>query len=51
MVGTIKSGMRKMFAHVPESKWWEVYPDVLRGVRTIATKATCLSPYLLVFKQ
>ena len=50
MVGIIKSGIRKMFAAIPDSKWWEVYPDVLRAARTLATRATSLSPFILVFK-
>ena len=50
MVGTIKGGMRKMFAHIPDSKWGEVYPDVLRGARVLNSRATGYSPYTLVFK-
>ena len=29
MVGIIKSGMRRLQQHLPDSKWWENLPDVL----------------------
>lgn len=50
LVAVVKSGIRKISSHVPGSKWWENLPDVLRGQRCLATRATGYSPYLLVFK-
>ena len=51
MIRTIKSGLRKIQAESPDCKWWEVYPDVLRGMRCMNTRATGYSPYFLVFKH
>lgn len=51
MVKTIKSGIRRLVSHVEGSKWWENLPDVLRGMRCLNTRATGISPYLIVFKS
>lgn len=50
MIRTIKGGLRKLTAHIPDSKWWEVFPDVIRGMRCLTSRATGYAPYLLVFK-
>ncbi len=50
MIRTIKSGIRKVLAGVEDSRWWEIYPDVLRGMRSLPSRATGYSPHLLVFK-
>ena len=51
MIRTIKAGLRKIKANVPDSKWWEIYPDVIRGMRCLHSRATGYSPFLLVFKH
>lgn len=50
MIRTIKGGLRKILAAVPDCKWWEVFPDVIRGMRCLPNRATGYSPHLLVFK-
>ena len=51
MIRTIKAGLRKIKANVPDGKWWEIYPDVIRGMRCLHSRATGYSPFLLVFKH
>ena len=48
---TIKAGIRKLLGMSPDLRWWEVIPDVVRGMRVIAQRSTGASPYLLAFKQ
>jgi hypothetical protein len=50
MIRTIKGGLRKIIASVPDCKWWEVFPDEIRGMRNLPSKATGYSPHVLVFK-
>ena len=33
---TIKAGIRKLLGMSPDLRWWEVIPDVVRGMRVIA---------------
>ena len=49
-VGLIKTGIRRMVAATSGAHWWEVLPDVLRGLRVLPAAATGLAPYVLVFK-
>ena len=51
MNAVIKAGIRKCLAAHPGSFWWEVLPDVLRGIRVLPARATQVSPHVSVFKQ
>lgn len=46
----VKATLRKFLAHCPGGRWWEVLGDVARAIRTLPTRTTKVSPYLLVFK-
>ena len=47
----IKGGIRKCLAVYPKAFWWEVLPNVLRGIQVLPTRALEVSPHVSVFKQ
>ena len=47
----LRAGIRRMCSWVEGAEWWDVLPDVLRGLRTLPHRVTGVSPYLLLFKQ
>ena len=51
MVGTIKLALCRCMSAAPEKKWWEALPEVVWGIRTLSTKDTGLSPFILTMKQ
>ena len=51
MVSTIKAAFRRCMAANPGARWWEPLPDVAWGIRTLPSKATEVSPFVLTHKQ
>lgn len=51
MVRVVKEGIRRMTAFSPDMRWWEVLPDIARGMRVLPNRATGYAPFTLVFKQ
>ena len=48
---TVKAAIRKFIGYSPDTRWWEVLPDIACAIRVLPTRATNASPYLLVYKQ
>ena len=50
-VRTTKSMLRMFLSECKGGNWWEFLQDVAMGLRIVPTKATGLSPFVLVYKQ
>ena len=48
---TLKAGLRKILLAVGSDQWELYVADVLRGARILPSKATNVSPYLLLFHR
>ena len=46
----IKKAVRKYAAMYPDTSWFDWLPEVLMGLRMVATKSHGLSPFLVVYK-
>lgn len=51
MVRVVKEGLRKLTTHCSDMRWWEVLPDIARGMRLLPKRSTGWAPFVLVFKQ
>ena len=51
LVATFKAGVHKCMSSAPNGRWWEAFPDIVRGFRQLFSCGTGLSPFLLQFKQ
>lgn len=47
----LRSGLRRLVTAIPGAEWWQVLPDVVRGLRILPNSVVGLSPFALVFKQ
>ena len=47
----IKKAVRKYAAMYPDTSWYDWLPEVLMGLRMVATKSHGLSPFLITYKQ
>ena len=47
----IRQGIRRLTAWVRGAEWWDILPDVVRGLRVLPHSSLGLSPFSLVFKQ
>ncbi len=50
-IRSVQAGIRKCISLCPGGRWWDFLGEVARCSRVIPTRATGLSPYLIVFKQ
>ena len=50
IVGTIKAALRRCMLMAQEKKWWEVLLEVVWGIRTLPTRGTRLSHFILMLK-
>ena len=48
---TLRQGIRKMTTWVRGAEWWDVLPDIVRGLRMLPHSTLGLTPFALVFKQ
>ncbi len=46
----IKKAVRKYAAMYPETSWFDWLPEVLMGLRMVATKSHGLSPFMVTYK-
>jgi hypothetical protein len=51
-VALVKQGIRKLCTECEEGvHWWDILPEVARGLRHLPHKATGFSPHVIVFGQ